>query len=120
MVQKSVVIFGVITGIICIGVLVSSIFFLNTLLTYNPNEQLTNVNLNNLTFDDDSLTYGLMCYGYLFEISTGFDCQKYLTDNINNQENINYVNWDKSNLYNQTQAFNFCNFFKNNNICNYK
>jgi len=118
MVQKSVLISGIITAVICLALFITSIFFLDDLLEYNNKDELTNINLNEMVYNTDNLKYGLMCYGYIFEIYTGFNCEQFLTDNIDNN-NITYVNNEKLNNYNLNQVVNFCKFFKNNNICNY-
>jgi len=121
MVQKDIIVFAVITGVICLGLFITAIILSDSLINYTATDQQTKIDLNTLGFNKDTLTYGLMCYSSMFEVYTGYDCATYLKANKKNN-NINYFNADynPNDIENFTdeQINNFCAFFKNPDICN--
>ena len=120
---KTIWILGIITAIICLGLFTASLFFTQQLVTHNNYDQATGINLDDMEYGFDNITYGLMCFGALFEVYTGFSCTDFLKANIvdeNNPSVINHINWQKDINYTEAQAENFCKFFTNPKICNYQ
>ena len=127
MVQKSIIIFGIITLAICLTLFLLSIFILPNNVEYKSTDKVTNSNLSDSLYDVINNSYFYQCFGYAFEIYTGLDCDKYLNANINN-ESVKYFNNqcytpDGNKLstcpeYDSDDVIKFCKFFKNPNFCN--
>lgn len=124
MAQVGIIVFGIITFLICLSIILYLIFIPIDTLTYTNNDEVTDTDLSKLVYKNINNFYNYQCYGFAFEIYTNLECEKYLTANINN-ENIKYYNQDCYPIpnencvnYNENDVIRFCRFFKNQNFCN--
>lgn len=127
MVQKSIIIFGVITLAICLTLIILSIFILPDNVVYSSTDKVTNSNLSDSLYEVINNSYLYQCFGYAFEIYSSLDCETYLTSNINNND-VKYFNDQcyspSSNKLSTCPSYDvddvkkFCRFFKNPNFCN--
>lgn len=127
MVQKSIIIFGIITLAICLTLFLLSIFILPNNVEYTSTDKVTKSDLSLSLYDDDNNSYLYKCYGYAFEIYSSLDCETYLKSNRDNS-NIKYFNnecysttsykSENCKSYSDDDVTKFCKLFKNPNFCN--